>query len=48
MTCSTPFNGKLLLTLFMRDAFLTNTNKINRKKIKNPKVQKLSLFDNGY
>lgn len=39
MTCSTPFNGKLLLILFMRDAFLTNTTKINRKKFKIPKYK---------
>lgn len=43
MTCSTPFNGKLLLILFMRDTFLTNTTKINKKK-KKIKIPKYKTF----
>lgn len=43
MTRSTPFNWKLLLILFMRDTFLINTTKINKKNGKK-KIPKYKTF----
>lgn len=39
MTRSAPFNGKLLLVLFMRDTFLTNTTKINTTEARGKKKE---------